>query len=161
MHHPRALLRLEASSREFFSPVGTTTASLRYTSNASSHPLQRRSSRFLLIVVGIMILSTILGKTLEPYRSRHRPRLLRPSPRRGLRLRPRLSLQYRYPYDCRRLPATFHLGRKFPSISLFHCGGSCGILRCTSRSPAADPEWRRTTQAQRARLDQAASVEAK
>jgi hypothetical protein len=43
---------------------------------------------------------------------------------------------------------------------LFPCGGSCGILRCTSRPSAADSEWRTATQAQRARLDQTAPVEA-
>ena len=132
----------------------------RYLERIIASPAAAQILAFLLIVVGIMILSTP-RQGPQQYRSCYRPRLLRSSPRSGLRLRPGLSLQYRYPHGCRRLPATFHLGRKFPSISLFPCGGSCGILRCTSRSSAADPEWRRADQAQRARLDQAASVEAK
>ena len=71
-----------------------------------------------------------------------------------------LPLRGRHPDGRRRLSAAFRLDCKFPLISLFPCGGSCGILRCTSRSSAADSEWRRATQAQRARLDQTAPVEA-
>ena len=114
---------------------------------------------FLLIIIGVMVLSTLLGKALN--RTAHAI---------GLGFFDRLlGAAFGFVRGCLLgvailmavaafLPG-FSMDCKFSAIFLFSCGGACGILRCTSRPSAADPRRRSTTQARSTRLDQAAPIE--
>ena len=114
---------------------------------------------FLLIIIGIMVLCTLLGRALN--RTAHVI---------GLGFFDRLlGAVFGFARGCllgvailmaaAAFSPAISMDCKFSVNSLFPCGGACGILRCTSRPSAADPERRRTTQARRTRLDQAPPIE--